>query len=71
MTTLLSPSELHYQLAHWQENLSPEIVAVDVVLIVIAAIVVLLRLISRRIKVTPLQADDYMVMVALVTERSV
>lgn len=63
------PTTIDHQLTHWDENMSPDIVAVNVALIVLATIAVLSRLISRRIKAAPLQADDFMVMVSLVSRR--
>ena len=69
MPAPIPPAELHYQLTHWQENISPDIIAVNVALVLIATIAVLLRLISRKIKVAPMQSDDYVVMLALVVGR--
>lgn len=59
-------AEIDYQMAQWDDNISPKIMAVNVVCMMLASTSVILRLISRRFKATPLQADDYVIIAALV-----
>lgn len=63
---LLSPDEVHYQLAHVHDDRSPELYASQIICYVLACIAVALRLISRRLVRAKLQHDDYMIFVALV-----
>ena len=51
------------------ENVSPDIIAVNITQMTIATIAVLLRLVSRRIKVTPLEADDFTITPALAEDQ--
>ena len=62
---LPSPAEIQYQLAHIHEDRSFDIVISHAICLPLAAIAVILRLISRRLIRAPIQADDWTVMLAL------
>lgn len=64
----LFPNEVQYQQAHIDEDKSPRIIAACVVCLVAAFLVVILRFVSRRLVRSPLQADDYTIIVSLVSE---
>ena len=64
----MAPSgySVEYQRAHIHENRAPEIVSVHVALMVLAIVAVALRFISRRMK-AGLHADDWTILLALVS----
>lgn len=62
----LTPSEMQYQLAHVAENRSGNVIAAVVTCLCLAFIAVGLRLFARKLMKTPLGADDWMIIVALV-----
>lgn len=64
--TLPTPEEIHDQEEHIHDDRSGNIVTSHAICITIAAIAVLLRLISRRMCKSKIQADDWMIIVALV-----
>lgn len=61
-----TPEEIQYQEEHVHDDRSGNIVTSHAICISIAAIAVLLRLIARRMCKASIQADDWMIMVALV-----
>ena len=63
-----SPAEIQYQKAHIHENKAPDIIASHVICFVLACIAVTLRFIARRIKKAPIKADDWFIVVALVSK---
>ena len=65
----LSPEEIQWQLAHVNEDRAGDVIVSHVVLISLAVVAVVLRFISRRIKVG-LHEDDWMILFALVSKNS-
>lgn len=63
----LSSSEVLYQQAHAYEDKSPRIIAASAVCLVSAFLAVIFRFVSRWMIRTSLQADDYTIIVALVS----
>lgn len=63
---LPNAEEIQYQEEHIHDDRSGNIVTSHAICIAIAAIAVLLRLISRRMCKASIQADDWMIIVALV-----
>lgn len=63
---LPTPKEIQYQEEHIHDDRSGNIVTSHAICITIAVIAVLLRLISRRMIKASIQADDWMIIVALV-----
>lgn len=63
----ISPSELEYQKSHINDSRVPEIIAAFAVCLPLAYIAVILRFTSRRIGKIALKADDYWVIIALVS----
>lgn len=61
--------ELAYQQAHIGESRVQDVVIATVVCLAIAWLSVLLRMISRRIVRARLQADDWMILVGVVSDR--
>lgn len=55
------------QLLHHHDDRQREIVAVNVALVLLASISVVLRLLGRRFRKAPLKADDYVMIVAMVS----
>lgn len=66
MAAPLSPAELKYQLAHINQSISGSMVAINIALPVIATAFVVLRMIARQTKRAPWQADDFVILSALV-----
>ncbi len=64
----LTPSELQYQLSHASEDRSANVVAAVTTCLCLAFIAVGLRILARRMTKTPLGADDWMILIALVRE---
>ena len=67
----ISPEEIAYQQAHYQDDKTHAIVLGSILLITMASIAVIMRLLSRKIqmqkvKSVPWGADDGMIIVALV-----
>ncbi|MCJ1429126.1 hypothetical protein MMC29_007039 [Sticta canariensis] len=62
---LPTPEEIQYQEEHIHDDRSGNIVTSHAICIVIAAIAVFLRLIARRMCRASIQADDWMIIVAL------
>ncbi|MCJ1450945.1 hypothetical protein MMC28_001279 [Mycoblastus sanguinarius] len=60
------PSEIQQELEHIHDNRAPDIVVSYAICASMAYIAVIMRLIARRISKAPLQADDHMILVALV-----
>ena len=61
----LTPSEMQYQLQHASDDRSANAIAAVTTCLCLAFMAVTLRIFSRRLKKTPLGADDYMILVAL------
>lgn len=63
----LSPSDLDFQLAHWNDDRGPLVITITTIFIVFAMTAVVLRLITRKaiIKIS-WQVDDYAITVAMV-----
>lgn len=62
----IPPAELQYQLHHIHENESPALGAFFIVCMVLSAVFVAVRLVSRKIMRIGLQADDYTILAGLV-----
>ncbi len=62
----VTPQEIEYMLAHWDDDRGPLVVTITTILIVCATIGVVLRLITRRaiIKIA-WQLDDYAIFLAM------
>ena len=65
----ISPQQLQYQKAHIRDDLRSLLLVACAVCWPVACVTVLLRLLARRLTRLPLQADDYMIVVALVRAR--
>jgi len=65
MASATNPEEVAREMALWNEDKSPTVVAGSIILIVTATLAVTLRLISRRFRRLALGADDYMIVLAL------
>ena len=63
----LSPSDVRYQNAHIHDNKSTEIIVACGICLTAAYSAVILRFVSRRVGKTPLEADDYTIVAALVS----
>ena len=61
-----SPAEIQYQLDHISDTKVPGMISSFVISLTTAYIAVCLRLISRRISKTKLQADDWCIILSLV-----
>ena len=61
---------LQYQITHPNENRGPELIAVDVILWVLAAIAVFLRIKARRLARVRTEPDDYLIVICLVRWRT-
>lgn len=64
-----SLEEIEYQQLHYHDDKAPGLIAGSILLITLATIMVVLRLVARRKTAQLLQADDYSIVVALVTNR--
>ena len=62
-----SPGEIQYQLSHINDNKSGQMLSSQICGMVIASIAVALRLVSRRVGRVPILADDFVLVVALVS----
>ena len=62
-----SIQDIEYQLLHFREDRRREIISINIPLIVVASISVVLRLLGRRIHRAPWKADDYVMMLAMVS----
>ena len=67
MAASMPPSQREYQLAHLNQGLSSNIVAVNIALPIVATIAVILRLTARRMKRADCKADDFVLVAALVS----
>ena len=66
--TTPSPAEIHWQKEHIHDNKGPDIIASHVICFVLACIAVTLRFISRRLVKNAIQADDWFIVAALVSQ---
>ena len=64
----LTPSEIQYQLNHASEDRSANVIAAVTTCLCLATIAVGFRILARRMMKTPLGADDWMIVTALVRE---
>lgn len=62
---MASEGKTEYQLAHFHEDRSGELIASHAVCLALASIAVILRLITRRLSRASIDADDFMIVVAL------
>ena len=65
----LPPAEAQYQLDHVHESRFQAIASSQIACLIIAFIAIILRFVSRRLSKTPIKADDWMIVVALVSIR--
>lgn len=70
MPSLLSSTEIEYELAHIHDNRAPNVVISAAICISLAITAVLLRLLARRLSKVRILADDYMILFALVSRQS-
>ena len=63
----LPPAEIQYQLVHQNENRGADIIAANTIMLVAAYIAIGLRFMSRRLMHATLGADDWMMVVGLVS----
>lgn len=68
MASRTALEEFEYQQLHYHDDKAPAIIAGSILLITFATIIVVLRLVARRINAASWQADDYSIVVALVTD---
>ena len=61
-----SPADLAYQEMHVSDTLVPNIIAVNVICFTIACVAVALRFLARRMARIRYEADDWLILVALV-----
>ncbi|KAF6219618.1 hypothetical protein HO133_004087 [Letharia lupina] len=66
MPSLLSSTEIEYELAHIHDNRAPNVVISAAICISLAITAVLLRLLARRLSKARILADDYMILFALI-----
>ena len=66
MATVPSPAELQYQLDHPDDNLSPNLIISHAVCLALACVAICLRFTSRHIAEIKYEADDWLMMPALV-----
>lgn len=66
MTSLVTTDQFIYQVEHSKDDETKAVYVVEAVLITLATIAVILRFLSRRIKVAPYLLDDWLIVVALV-----
>ena len=62
----IAPSSLAFQEAHLHDDRSLGLKVTFVIALVVANIAVALRIVSRRVSKSPLKADDFTIMIALV-----
>ena len=62
----ISPNNIEYQLAHINDDKSVTLVTSLTISLVLAVAAVVLRFISRRLCKAKIQADDFLIVVALV-----
>lgn len=62
----MDPASLNYQLAHAGDNKTPSFIASVSVVVCLATVGVGLRLLARRLTKATLEADDYVIILALV-----
>lgn len=63
----LPAAEIEYQEQHASDNRQPDIIVAVTICLTAAVLSVGLRLVARRILRTPLQLDDWLILVALVS----
>ena len=67
MPSPLSPAEIEYEMSHIKDDRQKEMIVSSAICIAIAIIAVILRLVARRLSRAKIMADDYMIIVALVS----
>lgn len=65
----LPPEQAQYQLAHIHESKIDQVAISYFISLPIAVLAIIMRFLSRRIGGTPYGADDWVIVVALVTHR--
>lgn len=63
---MAAPSEIQYQIAHINDDRASAIVISHAVVLPLAVVAVILRFISRRLCRARIEADDYMIIAALI-----
>lgn len=63
----IPPAEAAYQLAHIDESRVSDIVVSHIICLVIATVAIVMRFVSRKLNKTAIQADDWMIVAALVS----
>ena len=63
----LPPEEIQYEMEHASDNKQPNLYAAYITCLILSYIFVLLRFIARRKSRNPLLADDWMVVIGLVS----
>lgn len=64
---MATQEEIDYQLIHIDEDRSEALVVSHTICLVLAGIAIILRLIARRISKAAIKADDYMIILAFVS----
>ena len=64
---LPSINEVEYELSHSREDRGKDILSSFVVCVCLATIAVILRLVARRVSKAALKADDYWILISLVS----
>ena len=63
----ITPQELEFQLAHWNDDNGSLVITITTIFIVCAIIAVVLRLVTRRVVIKiAWQLDDYAITIAMV-----
>ena len=63
----LSPEELQYQLEHQYQNRAADIIKANTIMLAAAYVALALRFVSRRLMRATLAADDWMIVLGLVS----
>ena len=66
MATMPSPAQLMEEEMHVSDTMVPNIIAANVICLTIACIAVVLRFLARRMARVRYEADDWLIVVALV-----
>ena len=67
MSSLQMTPEVQYHIAHVGDNRSADIIAAQSIMLVVAYIAVGLRLLARRVSRAGMGYDDWMILIALVS----
>ena len=69
MSHRIPPEEIQYELRNIHEDRASDLITTFATCTALAYIAVILRLIARRVNKAPLQADDFWVLIALVSDK--